>query len=207
MDLEYGIAIPQEAALAFEMNSGLAFSADGTTAKVVTTSDVSTSYGKTWFNGNYNTTNAQSLTDGEYNNLTGNTHLITHALIYGLPNNPATYAAALCYNYTGGSASSGDWYLPAICEMGNTGVLGTPCSGSDNIDNIYSNLYGLGFLQNMNGGENPIYSGGYWSSTELSGPTSSYGAWGQVFGSGDGLQFNFSKNYPFGVRCVWAFTY
>jgi hypothetical protein len=204
------ITSPPTTALAFQMNSGLVFSADGTTAKVVTTSDISTSSGMQWYNGTYNTTGAQSLTDGEFNHTTGNTYVITHSPSYQPIPNPATYAAALCYDYTEGSASPGDWYLPALCELGNTGVQNTPCSGSDNIENIYSNLYSLGFLQNMNrmnGGGSTSGPGDYWSSTEVSNFNSPSNAYLQQFGSGGASQFTDGKNNSFGVRCVWAFTY
>jgi hypothetical protein len=188
------------------MNSGLVFSADGNTAKVITMSDISSSGGVTWVDdAKNNITNAQSLINGKYSDQTGNTYLIIKAYTPS-PNKPDGYAAALCYNYTAGSVNAGDWYLPAICELDNKGLSGTPCNGDDNIDNIYSNLYELGFIQDINNGGDSVY----WSSTEVSGALASGQAWSQQFISGtqsSGDSDGSSKYRLFAVRCVLAFSY
>ena len=196
--------------VAFRINGGLVFSVSGTspaaTAKVVSETD--NNGGIRWYNGTFNITGAQSMTDGYYNDPTGNpdtggnTYLITHAATYGLPNDPATYAAAVCYNDTDAAAANGDWYLPAICELGTFDAdVGGSDAGCVSIANVESNLYDFGFLSTLT---NTVY---YWSSTELSG-NPQYLAWYQKFiGVGDSSQYFDLKDFQNGVRCVRAFTY
>ena len=203
-----GAAIPSPY-VAFRTHGGLVFSVSGTspaaTAKVVSETD--NNRGIQWYNGAYNTIGAQSITDGYYNAPTGtpdtggNTYKITQT--YGLPNNPATYAAAVCYNDTASLASNGDWYLPAICELGtyDPGVGGSDAGCGSSIANIESNLYNLGFLSNL---ENTFY---YWSSTEYSVNPRVF-AWNQDFrGVGVSSQSGANKGTQLGVRCSRAFTY
>lgn len=193
--------------VAFRTHGGLVFSVSGTspaTAKVVSETD--NNRGIQWYNGTYSTTGAQSITDGYYNDpatgnrdTSGNTYKIT--LAYGLPNDPATYAAAVCFNNTASSANRGDWYLPAICELGtyNEGAGGSNAECGLSIANVETNLYNFGFLSNLS---TTLF---YWSSTEAFGLPEDL-AWSQSF-VGVGGQSYGDKLFQNGVRCVRAFTY
>lgn len=197
--------------VAFRTHGGLVFSISGTspnaTAKVVAEDDNSAAI--QWYNGTFNNTGATSITDGYYTDpltnspdLNGNTYIITHAATFGLPNDPATYAAAVCYNDVSGAATPGDWYLPAICELGtydpNTG--GTDASCGSNIPNIESNLFNYGFLNNLTTG-----TLSYWSSSE----NGQFTAWYQFFISvgSSSTQYADKDDSSRSVRCTRAFKY
>lgn len=206
-------------ALAFRYQGGLVFSITGTspssTVKVVTENDVSTSSGMQWYNGQYTLTGAQSTTDGAYffpgtinDDTNGNTYIIVNASTFGV-GSAANYAAGLCYNYIDASAANGEWYLPAICELGtyDSSIGGDDAGCGSGTPNIASNLFSLGFLSNLTTGGNTSFPGYYWSSTEYSvGPL--YGAWGQYFASsGASPEYIDDKGAQNGVRCVRGLTY
>ena len=110
------------------------------------------------------------------------------------------YAAGLCYNDTDGGASNGEWYLPAICEMGPASN-GSGCAGTQNIVEDFPAILGTSCALGIN-----CLSGGYWSSTEYSGFPQD-GAWYQYFASGGGsIQDDFVKFVQRGVRCSRALT-
>jgi len=99
---------------------------------IAATSDQST--GIQWYNGTYLTTNAAGQFVGTGRS---NTSLI-------LVNQGAgSYAASLCYNYTGGGYT--DWYLPSLNEL----------------DEMYINRVAIG------GFNTSSYSGYYWSSSSV----------------------------------------
>ncbi len=196
--------------VAFRTHGGLVFSVSGTspaaTAKVVSETD--NNRGIRWYNGTFNTTTgAQSITDGYYNDPAtgipdtgGNTYLITQAPTYGLPS--VTYAAAVCYNDRTSSAYNGDWYLPAICELGTfDAALDGNDAGCRSIANVETNLYNSGFLPNLS------RTRSYWSSTEYSGSPGNYARYQFFGGVGDSSQDVSLKSNRSGVRCVRAFTY
>lgn len=182
---------------------GYIFSIDDTTptnisiaGTVASLSDnVSPISGAQWYNGSYVETGAQSLTDG-----VGNTVHIRLAQGVG------SYAANICANYTidasGNSpCSSGicytDWYLPAICQMGNS-AGGAGCSAGvanmeDNLSGLISDCSGSGCLL-----------GTYWSSSEyITDPI--FLAWVEAFSSSANIQNTEFKNANYGVRCVRDF--
>jgi len=134
-----------------------------------------------------------------YNTSTGGPYTATK----NTSTNTADYAAGICSTDMDGGASAGDWYLPAICELG---TYSNPSGGTDagcgiNIANVETNLYNFGFLSNLS---TTVL---YWSSTEDSG-NPQYHAWFQVFvGVGDSSQSDDTKYFQGGVRCVRAFTY
>lgn len=113
---------------------------------------------------------------------------------------PAFYAAGLCTSYAGGSF--GDWYLPAICELG-------PDSGGNICSSIEQNMVdSLSFLlSNTLPCTTPsgCIAGYYWSSTELSTNSQSV-AWIQYFAPGGSIQVSSAKDLQFAVRCSRALT-
>ncbi|CAM4423450.1 MAG: hypothetical protein LEGION0403_FIIPPAGN_02185 [Legionella sp.] len=163
-------------ALAFTVQGFLVWEiTDMTTVQVIDTATFSQKWGY------YLLTNAGSFTNGF-----SNTAMIK--------NNGISPTAGLdCYNRTSGGASVGTWYLPAICQMGGSG-LGAGCATG--LANINTNLALLGF-----GG----LSGTYWSSTE--GPSGPAGlAYWQVFGSGSAQNIN-GKSVSYNVRCARALNF
>jgi hypothetical protein len=192
------ITSPPTTALAFTATSNnyLIWAVSGTTVQVIDTTDLSSP--NQW--GGYGIAigiTAQSLTNGSSaagtlpapDNTAGNTYAIVTNL------GPGSYAADSCYTSTNGGASSGTWYLPAVCQMGGAGGYAGCSSG---LANIQDNLVQLGF-----GG---LFSY-YWSSTEDS-SNPQYNVWGENFTStpGGGQQISYYKNYPFGVRCSRALS-
>lgn len=116
-------------ALAFSINGYLVFSVDSpTTASVV---DTSAFPNVQWGNERQDAlVGAASFTDGF-----SNTQLIVNDPDAGVT------AAQSCYNSTRGGASTGTWYLPAICQLG-TGSIPDLCPV--NFPTIYT-LQSLGF--------------------------------------------------------------
>ncbi len=125
---------------------------------------------------------AQSLTDG-----LGNTLNIVNVLGTG-----SSYAAELCYQSMNGGASTGTWYLPAICQLSGSGQGAGCASGLANID---SNLVQIGFGN---------LSGIFWSSTEYA-VSPSTSAWNQNFGNS--MQNADTKNSRLSVRCARELSY
>lgn len=122
---------------------------------------------------------------------------------------PADYAAGLCYSDTNGSAAgTGQWHLPAACELNggiyfNTSTLNF-VSCTPMLTSIFS-LYSLGAL----GGnlKSLLSEGFYWSSTEYSVSPQKL-AWYQDFNSGGGSSPYFlSKRRQVGVRCSRALSF
>ncbi len=128
----------------------------------------------------------------------------------------ANYAAGLCYNDTDGGAINGEWYLPAICEMGPASN-GSGCSGTQNMVTNLPNLLGVangsGVLTTAcswgNGGTSSTncLAGDYWGSTEYSGNPQD-GAWDQYFAASGGSNqgYGLNKFALLGVRCSRALT-
>lgn len=103
------------------------------------------------------------------------------------------YAAGLCQQLIGGFS------LPAICEMGYTGVGSDADCGSSSspkTQNIQSSL--------VDNGTPGAPSGGYWSSTEVA-ANSSNEAWGQLFSAINSGQSVTPKTVELGVRCIRGF--
>lgn len=123
---------------------------------------------------NQTTTNAVSL----YNGLANTTAITT---IFG--ENDPNYAASYCANLTGGN-----YYLPAICELGDS----TQSAGcTPNTNNIYSNLVKYGFLAN--------FIGPFWSSTEIQ----KGAAWLEFyFGPHFSYQYQYVTDFYANVACV-----
>lgn len=144
------------------------------------------------------TTGATSLSDGQYANSLGNTYIIITTI--GTENPPfPTNAAGLCYNIN----PLGNWYLPAICEVGGSNLIGSPCSTTSN--NMYDNLYAKGF-------GNFDTTRYYWSSTEYNGgvvsslcPNSGACAWATFFPNM--TQTALLKGGQIRVRCARALVY
>ena len=124
------------------------------------------------------------------------------------------YAAGLCYNDTDGGASNGEWYLPAICEMG-PGADVVECGATQNMVTNLPDLLGVdndsGGLSTAcrwgNGGMSSTncLAGYYWSSTEYSGQPK-FLAWYEYFDSDPGsFPTNHDKFLHLGVRCSRAF--
>ncbi len=171
--------------LAFSVQGYLVWNVSSlTTVEVVDNVNQATSVG--WgFWGTAIGSGAQSLTDGS-----GNTNAIVGAV--GID---TTYAAVLCYQSTHGGASVGSWYLPAICQMGNSS-MGAGCPAG--LANLYTNLAQLGL------GNLTTYT--YWSSTEYSsGGHSPYWSWGLNYASI--LEAPYNKSLSANVRCVQRLTY
>ena len=148
-------------------------------------------------------TNADSGTNGT--NLSspspgGNTYLIYLTLTTTHNELATSYAAGLC---------TGDWYLPAICEMGfstSSGGINCGTSGSPLIQNMQSNLFGPNQTTDIAGLTTGYTLGYYWSSTEYSVfPTT--GAWVQDFAlSGGNSQYpDIKGSATLGVRCSRGF--
>ncbi|MDR3502637.1 MAG: hypothetical protein P4L79_08650 [Legionella sp.] len=185
-------SVVQSPAIAFNYGGGLVFSVSGTSpnalAKAVSTSDLVNTYvwdpnpdcssnnctTILWSSGN------PSATDGS-----GNTIDIINSIGSSNPD----YAAYQCNQLTVGGASIGDWYLPAICELGSPGNE----ASCPVVDNIYTNLLAFGF--------SGISSTAYWSSTEIDLAT----AWVDdftFFGEYFGAKYDFGQ-----VRCVRAIPF
>lgn len=124
--------------IAFTASNGYVFAADGSNAKIVTFGNVAVNV--PW--GNPVATGATSLIDGDSNT---NTIVTTPGI--------GTNAAQFCVNLAGG-----DWYLPAICEIGPVGgAANCPPNTPNIIDNLIAHGFSTGFTESI-----------YWSSTEIS---------------------------------------
>jgi len=181
------ITSPPTTALAFSMNGYLVWSINSaTSASVIDSSNLtSIRWGAQGL-----ITGAQSLTNGFEN--TG--------IIHGTSGIGAS-AAVNCFNSTAGGASVGDWYLPAICQVGGANQ-GAGCSSG--LANIDTNLVQLGFGGLFVG---PSSSNNYWSSTERA-TISADNAWYEGFvSSGTSAQSVVGKDASLRVRCARAVTY
>lgn len=146
------------------------------------------------------TTNADSGVNGS--NLStpspgGNTYLITSTLTP--PTAEASYAAGLCATAPAVNGY-GNWYLPAICQVGYDGsdspYFNCGTSESPYIPNIQKNLLDPGTHT-----FNYTLPGSYWSSTEYEQTPGSL-AWFQHATSGTGSsQVTGPKTTASGVRC------
>ncbi|KTC91508.1 DUF1566 domain-containing protein [Fluoribacter dumoffii] len=200
------ISSPPSIALAFSYFDYLIYSVQGL-FNIYVVKDVDESSGYVW---SLNTTSIPGITetstvsggdvcDGATDGSCDTNQIFS---FYQPPATPPDNAATLCYQITNdnsGSVMQGTWYLPAICELGiytpslpNSSNAGCP-SG---IENIFSNLYSLGFLTDL--------TGRYWSSTEYSSPQSN--AWYQeFFGNQQSTQGVEVRPSLHRVRCVRAF--
>ena len=139
----------------------------------------------------------------------GNTHQISSVLTlagHGNTNNPATYAAGVCINFSGGGYTN--WYLPAICEMG-LASNGSDCvAGTDNMLDNLNLLIGdpnATVPSTSCTHANNCLAGSYWSSTEYSSSPQGV-AWFQFFSSGGSGQGYDDKDFQLGVRCSRALS-
>lgn len=135
-----------------------------------------------------------------YSGTNGAANTFAMLAVYG---NTGTYSASVCTTYAGGGY--GDWYLPAICQMGFGGTdLNFDCGASPGIiPNMQYNLLVTNLTENFNF-VNPRR---YWSSTASeNGP--SIDARFQQFsvGGGDGDQGGNGVDVLYGIRCVRAIT-
>jgi len=137
--------------------------------KVMALTDESTPY--SW--GSTGGTTAISRTDGEANS--------------SVLNSPTYPAAAACLAKI--DQSYFDWYLPAICEIGD----GNSICSSLSLQNMRANLYQSG-IGGLLGGTNR-----YWSSTQKD----SINGWYQRFS--DNLQEGTTKTIQYNVRCARSF--
>lgn len=138
-----------------------------------------------------------------------NIYIYYNYIIPGHPVSTSDYAAGLCYANSDGAAVTGEWYLPATCELNGgiyfdvTGNQFGSCSPA--LTSIFS-LYNLGNLggnlSNLNFTTSP-----YWSSTEY-GTGSKSVVWTQLFASGGTNQSTLAlaKSTALGVRCSRALT-
>ncbi|RUR12708.1 DUF1566 domain-containing protein [Legionella sp. km772] len=210
------IDLPPKTTLAFSMFDYLVWAVSGVSpnaqALVLATNNATTNLGVLWDSSaactgmpqNCAPTTATSLYDGSYLNSSGNTYQI----ITELGTQAATNfnAASLCYTISSDNSGSGlvlgTWFLPSICQLGsyNPNVGGMDAGCLPNTPSIQSNLFDLGFVQEM------VIFTPYWSSTDnLLSPNT---AWYQGFnGLGDNSQFIGLKQFNLAVRCVRAFTY
>jgi hypothetical protein len=134
-------------------------------------------------------TNADSAINGP-----ANTNTIYNVLTAqnGLVAN--TYGAGFCHDALIGPYT--DWYLPAICEMGDTSIIpGIDCAGANKLQNIQTNLAGPG----IGSFQNAVYL----SSTEDS-VNPQFSMWSQSLGLFP-TQSTDSKNFARNLRCVRAF--
>ena len=153
-----------------------------------------------------------------------NTHYGVGGFPYTLAPGPTPlsyYAAGLCYTLTDGGASNGEWYLPAICEMGPSFLDPINCGSTQNIADNLPNLMGvedenIGILieacawGNAGLSSTNCLAGYYWSSTEYRDANSSINsAWMNYFNTvGNGGNYN-GQNAKLGqlaVRCSRALT-
>lgn len=142
---------PLNTYLAFFDGGGLVFSVQGGTVKVADTSDVFPTKIQWHAPSATGPSNAHDLFDGAANT----------ADIVAFFGNTHDYAAALCVDSTVGGY--GDWYLPAMCELGRyLGVGNNPSCGT--IPNLLTTLHLIGF-GNFITINSPIHSQSYWSST------------------------------------------
>ena len=139
-------------------------------------------------------------TDGACN--TNNIYVYYQSAATGAPVPLTDYAVGLCKQPIAGFS---DWYLPAICEMGQVG-LDMHCDTNPVEQNIGDALPSL--LSSTCTGDSCL-SGGYWSSTEQAstdGAGPQVGAWREGFKpDGGSSQSALRKDQPIGVRCVRAF--
>jgi hypothetical protein len=140
--------VVQSPAIAFSFDGGLVFSVSGTspsaTAKVVMTSDL---VNDSWDpgancppNGASNSCTTISWTGGTSSSTNGSVNTID--IVTSIGNSNPNYAAYQCHISTADGATAGEWYLPAICELGDFPSTGAPGCGEDNIN---SNLYFYGW--------------------------------------------------------------
>ena len=183
------------------------------TGKVVAISDNATGNGNTWWNGSYTTTGATSFYDGSNVAPNGNTYKIINNQGTG------TYAATTCAAYLADSSGAtcspvgpdcfGNWYLPAICEMGPASngsgcTAGTP-NMVDNLPELLGGSCTFGSPHCLQSNSD-FGQGYYWSSTESSLLPQEV-AWLQFFGSGgSSFQTSGGKFNEVGVRCSRALT-
>ena len=179
------ITAPPATALAFTVGGYLVFSVDSlTSASVIDTADLAAvQWGTEGIE-----TGATDLTNGASN---------TNAIVNTAGVAPS--AAINCNSSTSGGATTGTWYLPAICQLAGSG--GGVCPTA--LPNIDSNLFQLGFA-GLNA--SPDW---YWSSTENPYYSSATQALLQAFQSGGGsYQPAATKNFPAAdVRCVRSINY
>jgi hypothetical protein len=134
-------------------------------------------------------TGADSITDGATN---------TSAIISNASCNGSTLN---CAAYQCSSITTGNWYLPAICEMGPA----SNGSGSGCVSGYQNMFDNLSFLR-ASCLANQRFAGDYWSSTEYADSNLAQdSAWSQLFSSG-GVQLADRKNLALGVRCSRALT-
>ena len=150
--------------------------------------------------------NCNGATDGSCDST--NIYTYYNTVIAGHPISTTDYAEGLCYaNTNGGAGGTGQWYLPAACELNGGIYLNVTTnqfvSCSPTLTSIFS-LYSLGAL----GGNlsTLLSAGGYWGSTEDSAFPQT-GAWLQYFApGGGGYQRTENKGHTLGVRCSRALT-
>jgi hypothetical protein len=175
------ITSPPTTAFAFKAvnNQYLIWSVSSTSVKIIDTEDLPQNH----WSSNYVATGAISYTNGVSNTL----------IIQGTPGVGADGGAAgNCYNSNNGGVTRGNWYLPAICEMGPSGE-GAGCGAGQ--ANIISNLVSLGFGGLTVGGD-------YWTSTEYSGFPSSVAWYEFVVSNGNSAQFGIDKKDFLDIRCA-----
>ncbi|CAM2940052.1 protein with a bacterial immunoglobulin-like domain [Legionella steigerwaltii] len=133
-------------------------------------------------------TNCNQITTGatnSYNGMVNSSQIIAAFTAQGAALN--TYAAGYCATLPNGTLNL-NYYLPAICELGDS-LQGAGCN--PNTDNIYSNLIQYGFLSNFNGP--------FWSATEIT----TGAAWLDFFyGPVIGYQYQYVTNFYASVACV-----
>jgi len=144
--------------------------------------------------------NGANTTTAMYSGTYGAANTTAMLTVYG---NTGTYSARVCTTYSGGGY--GDWYLPAICQMGFGGSdINFDCGASPGaIRNMQYNLLVTNPAQNFNFVNGSLY----WSSTASESVAPSGGRFQQfAVGGGDGFQSINPVFNQFGVRCVRTIT-
>ena len=150
--------------------------------------------------------NCNGATDGSCDST--NIYIYYNNVITNAPINTSYYAEGACYASTaGGAGGTGQWYLPAACELNGGVYLDVTTNNFVSCSPVPTGILSLYNLGNLSGVLSILISTGvYWSSTEYSVLPQGI-AWNQYFASGGGsYQGPSNKALPLGVRCSRALT-
>lgn len=191
---------PPTTSLAFSVDDYLVWSVpSSSSALVIADSDVSSSYVWSQTADNIPGITTDSVSPPDACNGATDGFCNTNQIVAYYQTPYTNYAAGLCYQITSdnsGSIPVGTWFLPAICEMGQSGGYANCSSG---LANVSKNLFSLGFTDNLS--PNTLY----WASTEST-LNPDNGAWTLQFSSNNQLAYFKTGNLN-PVRCVRAITY
>jgi len=140
-------------------------------------------------------------TDGICNS--NNIYIYYNGYSTGNPVPTSDYAEGICYaNQDGGAAGTGEWHLPAACELNGSIYFDITNNQFGSCTPALTGIFSLYNLGNLGGNLSSLLAAGvYWSSTEVSNNPQNL-AWFQFLAtSGSGYQFLASKSIPYNVRC------